>query len=103
MTKDWTVNIFPLSAPDLYPEKQTIWDGKFNGTYEFSKYNDCTLENDIQNAGCGIWTVSAGGLYRESDSRIDVWGPGDNNGHYDHWYYNGPDDYGKAPDNRHDN
>lgn len=21
---------------------------------------------------------------------------------YDHYYYNGPDDYGKAPDNRHD-
>lgn len=32
---------------------------------------------------------------------IDVWGRGDDSGHYDHYYYNGPDDYGKAPDNRH--
>lgn len=46
--------------------------------------------------------TSTRGLYRESDSRIDVWGKGDSSGHYDHYYYNGPDDYGKAPDNRHE-
>lgn len=78
------------------------WDGHFDGSYESSRYNDGTLETDIMNAGNGIWATSTGGLYRESDSRIDVWGPGDSSGHYDHYYYNGPDDYGKAPDDRHD-
>lgn len=78
------------------------WDGRFDGSYESSRYNDGTLETDIMNAGNGIWETSTGGLYRESDSRIDVWGPGDSSGRYDHYYYNGPDDYGKAPDDRHD-
>lgn len=78
------------------------WDGKFDGSYESSRYNDGTLENDIINAGHGIWETSTGGLYRESDSRLDIWGPGDSEGHYPHYYYNGPDDYGKAPDDRHD-
>jgi hypothetical protein len=77
------------------------WDGKFNGSYESSRYNNGTLENDILNAGRGIWATPSGGLYRESNSRIDVWSVGDNKGNYDHWYYNGPDDYGKAPDGRH--
>ncbi len=77
------------------------WDGRFDGTYESSRYNDGTLETDILNAGCGIWETSTSGLYRESDSRIDVWGRGDDSGHYDHYYYNGPDEYGKAPDDRH--
>lgn len=77
------------------------WDGKFNGTYESSRYNDGTLETDILNAGRGIYATESGGLVRESDSRLDVWGEGDGKGNYDHWYYNGPDDYGKAPDSRH--
>lgn len=77
------------------------WDGKFNGTYESSRYNDGTLETDILNAGRGIYATESGGLVRESSSRIDVWGEGDGNGNYDHWYYNGPNDYGKAPDGRH--
>lgn len=77
------------------------WDGKFNGTYESSRYNDGTLETDILNAGRGIYATESGGLVRESSSRIDVWGEGDSNGNYDHWYYNGPNDYGKAPDGRH--
>lgn len=44
-----------------------------------------------------------GELIRELPTRIDVWGVGDDEGNYDHWYYNGPDDYGKAPDGRHNN
>ena len=80
----------------------SMWDGRFDGSYESSRYNDGTLETDIMNAGNGIWATSTEGLYRESDSRIDVWDPGDFSGHYDHYYYNGPDDYGKAPDDRHD-
>lgn len=78
------------------------WDGHFNGSYESSRYNDGTLETDVLNAGNGIRSTNTGGLYRESDSRIDVWGTGDASGHYDHYYYNGPDDHGKAPDGRHD-
>lgn len=77
------------------------WDGKFDGSYESSRYYDGTLETDILNAGNGIFETSTGGLYRESDTRIDVWGRGDNNGNYPHYYYNGPNDYGKAPDGRH--
>lgn len=77
------------------------WDGRFNGTYDTSKYVDGTLETDIMNAGRGIWATSDGGLYRESNSRIDVWGRGDNNGNYPHYYYNGPKDKGRAPDDRH--
>ena len=48
----------------------------------------------------GLGQPAPGGLYRETD-RIDVWGRGDSSGNYDHYYYNGPDDYGKAPDGRH--
>lgn len=78
------------------------WDGKFNGTYETSRYVDGTLETDILNAGRGIWATRTGGCYKESDSKIEVWGAGDGKGHYDHYYYNGPKDRGKALDNRHD-
>ena len=80
------------------------WDGKFNGTYDNSRYADHSLADDIMDAGCGKFAYEGpnGELIRESDSRIDVWGRGDGKGHYDHYYYNGPDDYGKAPDGRHD-
>jgi hypothetical protein len=79
------------------------WDGKFNGTYETSRYGKQSLADDIMDAGCGTFTYasSTGGLVRETDSRIDVWGKGDGNGNYPHYYYNGPNDYGKAPDGRH--
>ena len=78
------------------------WDGRFDGSYESSRYNDGTLETDIMNAGNGIWATSTEGLYRENDSSNDVWDPGAISGTYAHYYYNGPDDYGKAPDDRHD-
>lgn len=77
------------------------WDGKFDGSYESSRYAGETLEDDILNAMSNIYPTSKGGLYRETETRIDVWGKGDSNGNYDHYYYNGPNDYGKAPDNRH--
>mgnify|MGYP000482858555 CR=1 FL=1 len=80
------------------------WDGKFNGTYDTSRYADRPLEDDILDAGRGVFAYEGvyGELIRESDSKIDVWGRGDGNGHYDHHYYNGASDYGKADDNRHD-
>lgn len=82
----------------------SIWDGKFNGTYETSKYGDLSLEEVIEKAayeGVYLYEGPNGELIRETDTRIDIWGEGDGNGNYDHYYYNGPDDYGKAPDDRH--
>lgn len=80
------------------------WDGVFNGTYETSRYAGRPLEKDILDAGKGKFAYEGphGELIVERDDRLDVWGEGDGQGHYPHYYYNGPDDYGKAPDNRHD-
>ena len=80
------------------------WDDKFNGTYDTSRYAERPLEDDIMDAGRGVFAYEGpnGELIRESDSRIDVWGRGDGQGHYDHYYYNGSDDHGKAPYDRHD-
>lgn len=80
------------------------WDGVFDGSYESSRYNDGSLENDIVNAGLGIYANSMDGLVKESSNRIDVWGVGDSDGHYDHWYFNNEtNEFGKAPDGRHNN
>ena len=80
------------------------WDGKFNGTNDTSRYADRSLEEDILDAGQGIFAYEGpnGELIREREDRIDVWARGDGNGHYDHYYYNNPNDYGKAPYDRHD-
>ena len=79
------------------------WDGKFNGTYDTSRYASRSLEDDIMDAGRGVFAYagSKGELIRETPNRIDVWEKGDGNGNYGHYYYNNPHDYGKAPDNRH--
>lgn len=80
------------------------WDGRFDGSYDLSRYNDGSLENDIVNAGLGIYANSMDGLVKESSNRIDVWGVGDSDGHYDHWYFNNEtNEFGKAPDGRHNN
>ena len=52
------------------------WDGKFNGTYDTSRYADQSLEKDILDAGRGVRAYEGpnGELIRESDTRIDVWG-----------------------------
>ena len=75
------------------------WDKEFNGTYDTSRYAKKTLEDDILAAGKGEFAYEGpnGELIRESDSRLDIWGSGDGNGHY-----NVRGDYGKAPDDRHD-
>ena len=80
------------------------WDGKFNGTYETSKYAGRTLEEEILDAGRGVIAYAGpnGELIRITDKKIDVWEPGDGEGHYVHHFYSTPDDYGKAPDDRHD-
>ena len=80
------------------------WDKEFNGTYDTSRYAKKTLEDDILAAGKGEFAYEGpnGELIRESDSRLDIWGSGDGNGHYPNYYYNVRGDYGKAPDDRHD-
>lgn len=81
----------------------STWDEKFNGTYDTSRYADRSLEEAILDAGCGkfVYEGPNGELIRETEDRIDVWGEGDGQGNYPHYYYNGPTDYGKAPDERH--
>ncbi len=80
------------------------WDGEFNGTYGSSRYSKRSLEDDLKDAMSGTyaWEGPNGELIRQSDNRLDVWSEGDGKGHYDHYYYNGHNDYGKAPRNRHD-
>lgn len=79
------------------------WDGKFNGTYDTSRYAERPLEEDLMDAGRGVIAKEGpnGELIRVTDTKIDVWGEGDGKGNYPHSYYNGPNDYGKAPDDRH--
>ena len=108
---DWEADIEEIEETEDIEEVEEMeenvkkktggWDGVFNGTYETSRYADGTLETDILNAGRGIWATKDGGLYRETNDRIDIWKEGDGKGNYDHYYYNGPTDYGKAPDGRH--
>ena len=61
----------------------------FEGTYESSRYAGGTLEDDILRAmeGTIVGETPEGGLYRETDTRIDVWGKG-GPGNYTHHYYN---------------
>ena len=49
------------------------WDGKFNGTYETSRYAEKSLEDDILDAGCGKFAYegSNGALIRETPDRIN--------------------------------
>ena len=79
------------------------WDGKFDGTYATSRYAGKSLEDQIMDAGCGKFyrETSDGGLMVEKPGRIDVWGRGSGKGDYKHGYYNGFNDYGMAPDDRH--
>lgn len=63
-------------------------DPEFDGSYQTSRYAKHSLEDDILDAGCGKITseTSSGGLYRQTDTRIDVWGKG-SPGDYSHYYY----------------
>lgn len=82
------------------------WDRHFNGSYDTSRYADLSVEEKLErfiDKGELTYARPDGELIRELPTRIDVWGVGDDEGNYDHWYYNGPDDYGKAPDGRHSN
>lgn len=64
-------------------------DPNFDGSYETSRYAGGTLEDDILRAMDGTITgeMSGGGLYKETDTRIDAWGKGEP-GNYTHHYYN---------------
>lgn len=64
-------------------------DRNFDGSYESSRYARRPLEKDIEDAMEGKITgeTSTGGLFRQTDTRLDVWGKGEP-GNYDHYYYN---------------
>lgn len=65
-------------------------DPNFDGSYETSRYAGRSLEDDILEAGKGriVGEMAGGGLYKQSDDRIDAWTPG-SPGNYRHDYYNG--------------
>lgn len=80
-------------------------DKNFDGSYATSRYAKKSLEEDINRfaeKGILVGETSTGGLYKESDTKIDVWGKGEVGGPYPHYYYSSSDDYGKAPDDRFD-
>ena len=63
----------------------TKWDGR----YENTKESEQSLEQDILDAMEGKFTypTSTGGTVRETDTRIDVYGPSDSSkGHSHSWY-----------------
>lgn len=64
---------------------------KWDGRYETSREGSQSLEDDIMDAGVGRFTseTSTGGTLRESDNRIDVYGPSDSEKGHSHDWYNG--------------
>lgn len=72
------------------------WDGRYENTKEAGQ----SLEQDILDAGMGKFTspTSNGGTIRQTDTRIDVYGPSDSSkGHSHDWY-----DAGTNTSGRHD-
>jgi hypothetical protein len=63
------------------------WDGRYSTSREGSQ----SLEDDILDAGRGKFTyeTSTGGTVRETDTRIDVYGPSDSSKGHSHDWYNG--------------
>lgn len=62
-----------------------LWDGRYDNTYEGQQ----SLEDDIMDAGSGrfCYPTSSGGTVRESDSRIDVYGPSNSSRGHSHDAY----------------
>lgn len=62
------------------------WDGRYENTYEGKQ----SLEDDIKDyieKGVMTYPTSSGGTVRQSDTRIDVYGPSDSKyGHSHDWY-----------------
>ena len=63
------------------------WDGTYSSTYESGD----GLEGDILRGmeGKSTFPTSTGGTIRQSDSRIDVYGPSDSSKGHSHSWYNG--------------
>ncbi len=64
---------------------------KWSGRYEDTRESQRSLEEDILEAGQGrfCYPTSSGGTVRESDDRIDVYGPSDSPKGHSHSWYNG--------------
>lgn len=74
--------------------------GKWDGKYENTKESKESLEKDIERAMDGRFTypTESGGTVRQSDDRIDVYGPSDSSkGHSHDWY-----DHSTGKSGRHD-
>lgn len=69
------------------------WDGRYDNTYEGKQ----SLEDDILDAGTGkfCYPTSSGGTVRQTDTRIDVYGPSNSSkGHSHDWYDSTTGEYG---------
>ena len=61
------------------------WDGRYENTKESGQSVDQHLRDIINGKHC--YPTSDGGTVRETDSRIDVYGPSDSSkGHSHDWY-----------------
>ena len=62
---------------------------KWDGTYESTKESNQSLESDLIDAMGGnfCYPTPDGGTVRQTDTRIDVYGPSDSSkGHSHDWY-----------------
>lgn len=70
---------------------------KWDGTYETTKESQQSLEQDLLDAMGGkfCYPTSDGGTVRQTDTRIDVYGPSDSEkGHSHDWYNAETNTYG---------
>ena len=64
---------------------------KWDGTYENTNESKQSLEDDLLDAMDGkfCYPTSDGGTVRQTDSRIDVYGPSNSSKGHSHDWYNG--------------
>ncbi len=70
---------------------------KWDGRYENTKESHRSLEDDILEAGRGrfCYPTDTGGTIRQTDDRIDVYGPSNSpKGHSHDWYDMNTNKYG---------
>lgn len=66
-------------------------ESKWDGRYSTSREGMQSLEDDILDAGLGKFTyeTNLGGTVRQTDNRIDVYGPSNSEKGHSHDWYNG--------------
>ncbi len=71
---------------------------KWDGTYETTKESKRSLEDDLLEAMDGnfCYPTESGGTVRQTNTRIDVYGPSDSpKGHSHDWYDATTNDHGR--------